>query len=1636
MSQRRSPLPVRVARWFLGATFRPSTPLARTACVASAVLAVAVAAVAAGYTSARVEASPSAGPAASPAAAPLAQLRERINTLRLHGLYNVCYDCNDGRSNMPATAGSNSATDPNTGNVPEDPPYTDPKGPFSPLSNEAPEFDYATWNPAWISERLGELVGEWPGLTGVDEISRATNIRIGGVNGSEKVWLRHWYEPTRLDKDLNADSCLTDEDGDGVADTRVNPGDFGAGRDEWYPAIMTELTYMLLDNDLPEYQPRFARLDDSAPRPACGTAGRTRFVFPVGTQRDALDPAGPLTGRGLTSLDVDFDGSIDMVNVTSEELLAAQLGVDLDFDGDNVLDDIDPDGRPLSCDEMVVLHTDATTIGRGDELQFLDHFVRVRSVSDGSAVLEVWYNGDLLPRPVSVRSIGVGAAALAGDVGPLQVFPAGSGNLGTVPIGAWFVFVEAADVNDGLVTLVVGRALGAPCASMEDAPNAQNLSAGGPWFLKRFYVDGHEFNTVAVMTCDTDEFQYITLRAPLPKVDTIIEQHSVRLEGYDRLEALALPPPFNYEHTILEDISYFERFWQAGFSFLDLLAGPLPREDVYGWLHYMGGPIGPVAPVLHQDEPLTYTGRDPANPVGPYTDYLATHWLYVDEDVNPSYVGELREKYGAVDPQGAILGPDVEESFFFNEQIFTRPWHFTEFIMPNLPDPAPDPETEESAFNPDGYLVTSGWYNTWSRQRLWTMPDDGVPPVVPPTPPDLTAEVGTVPGPRGPYGAPRRASFLFDPDVPDKVFANEDGARIYGGFPIEEAVAEVRECIGIESRPSILLGAGDTAVTTDTAGYPVEVLPYTDAFAPFNPQHPHAPRTDSMTFNPAYMDEFRNFFEDLRFLYQQIANNAQNARQKVYHRLWYQPEYVTKVRIADDCDRDLTFPAMMQEFTYLFMDTTDNPIAVPMATSRFAFPIATRSEELPVPNPGGTLPAGGSFGHGLTTFDANFDGFDEATTVHSEESLAGYLDSQWQANRPLPPGPPPPPLPGPRLDFDGDGNIDDLDEDCTSLNGNELLVLAVESLTLDRDRTTPESHAAMFLDHLVTLENVTPGSSAQVRVYFTGGNPTDARPEAVRGIQTLDIGDALIVDRFQDSVTKVRPGEVNLSTDGAWFVFLEDVATDDERITITVGRALGATHAAIDDGAGNHNLTPGNPWYLKRFYADGHEYNVVALMTQVPTSAGPLPGAPGSPIPPDICNEGFAFLTIRTPVPKGNFFNPQDSLFQQGYFLDGLPDRMSVMPPFNVDHTIAVDIERIEAREFAWIDGFGRCVGPLAPAEPMVERILEERHEPRFGTELRETYHGRDGVDGSPPEYRDPSPLRDRDGWEVHQDIVTPWNFTDIELPDGQQYLLTLNWRTTAGKLAFYGCTRDNPGPFTSRDDLPGLSPFELGLTHQQIAAAAVSWAPPPGSQIIPPPNLLDPPQTMPENDDGDDTILPYYDAQCGPVTIPRVKIFYDPTNTDDPYVNRRTVDLPVRTADLRLEKRASSGTVAAGGDLVYTLTVFNDGPDDIPGATITDQLPPGTTYVSDTDGCSETLPGVLTCTVGALAAGASDSFVITVSVDDMLPDGTTLTNRALDSLLGDDAQGRGSGAQRRTSSPARARPSGTTGPAKNTPSS
>ncbi len=91
---------------------------------------------------------------------------------------------------------------------------------------------------------------------------------------------------------------------------------------------------------------------------------------------------------------------------------------------------------------------------------------------------------------------------------------------------------------------------------------------------------------------------------------------------------------------------------------------------------------------------------------------------------------------------------------------------------------------------------------------------------------------------------------------------------------------------------------------------------------------------------------------------------------------------------------------------------------------------------------------------------------------------------------------------------------------------------------------------------------------------------------------------------------------------------------------------------------------------------------------------------------------------------------------------------------------------------------------------------------------------------------------------------------------------------------------------------------------------------------------------------------------------------------------------VPFPKADLAITKTDSPDPVNAGDQLYYTLTVTNNGPNDVPNASITDTLPVQVTFVTDDRGiCTEAPVGTLTCALGAVANGASSTVVVKVQV-------------------------------------------------------
>ncbi len=103
---------------------------------------------------------------------------------------------------------------------------------------------------------------------------------------------------------------------------------------------------------------------------------------------------------------------------------------------------------------------------------------------------------------------------------------------------------------------------------------------------------------------------------------------------------------------------------------------------------------------------------------------------------------------------------------------------------------------------------------------------------------------------------------------------------------------------------------------------------------------------------------------------------------------------------------------------------------------------------------------------------------------------------------------------------------------------------------------------------------------------------------------------------------------------------------------------------------------------------------------------------------------------------------------------------------------------------------------------------------------------------------------------------------------------------------------------------------------------------------------------------------------------------------------------LVVRSADIKLTKSAPS-TVSAGTDLTYTLSVENLGDSDALNVSLVDPLPAGVSFVSATADLGGTCDTAVSCLWPTLAAGASSTATVVVSVPGTTADGTVITNKA-----------------------------------------
>ena len=126
-----------------------------------------------------------------------------------------------------------------------------------------------------------------------------------------------------------------------------------------------------------------------------------------------------------------------------------------------------------------------------------------------------------------------------------------------------------------------------------------------------------------------------------------------------------------------------------------------------------------------------------------------------------------------------------------------------------------------------------------------------------------------------------------------------------------------------------------------------------------------------------------------------------------------------------------------------------------------------------------------------------------------------------------------------------------------------------------------------------------------------------------------------------------------------------------------------------------------------------------------------------------------------------------------------------------------------------------------------------------------------------------------------------------------------------------------------------------------------------------------------------------------------------DPDASDNPAA---VTVLVGPNSDLSIVKTGPA-TVAAGGQLTYTLTARNDGPSAATGVTVTDALPAGMTYVGSaaSQGSCAVSNGDVTCALGGLANGATATATVTARATFALA-GQSVPNSA--AIAGDQNDG------------------------------
>jgi gliding motility-associated-like protein/uncharacterized repeat protein (TIGR01451 family) len=234
---------------------------------------------------------------------------------------------------------------------------------------------------------------------------------------------------------------------------------------------------------------------------------------------------------------------------------------------------------------------------------------------------------------------------------------------------------------------------------------------------------------------------------------------------------------------------------------------------------------------------------------------------------------------------------------------------------------------------------------------------------------------------------------------------------------------------------------------------------------------------------------------------------------------------------------------------------------------------------------------------------------------------------------------------------------------------------------------------------------------------------------------------------------------------------------------------------------------------------------------------------------------------------------------------------------------------------------------------------------------------------------------------DVTYDLVVITNLAAAELSIEKT---TDNMNPCAGQPFSYTLTVINHGPVAAQDVVV-TEPLPAGLTLLNVIPTHGSWTAPlwnigtlqAGDTATLTLNMLV------------DVDLPFGTQLINVVNVASTTLDTNMTNNTD------TLIISICTeADLWVDKVVDQAVVQAGDQVVYTITIGNDGPSMASNVTVTDVLPAGVTLISAVPSAGTWSAPVWT--VGNLYPGTTETLIITVDTDPSLADGTVITNTAI----------------------------------------